>query len=159
LQVSRQRLSQIKAIWVVLVARLGLTWRSWIQGQLLTQKEVLRGEGGTGAQAQEQEAHRIHEEYQQRVCEPDEEAEQAWASSHSQGTPPNYRSLSLPIVAAEGRNVQSDEDGIFAEHTRLLWPFALKWEPSSWPVLAWSYWRRRHQAKAKYDHYRRRLKS
>ena|SRR5882724_3486814 len=75
-----------------------------------------KGEGGTGAQAQEQEAHRIHEESQQRVCEPDEEAEQAWASSHSQGTPPNYRSLSLPIVAAEGRNVQSDEDGIFAEH-------------------------------------------
>ena len=87
-----------------------------IQGQLLTQKEVLRGEGGTGAQAQEQETHRIHEEYQQRACEPDEEAEQAWESSHSQGTPPNYRSLSLPIVAAEGRNVQSDEDGIFAEH-------------------------------------------
>jgi len=75
-----------------------------------------KGEGGTGAQAQEQEAHRIHEESQQRVCEPDEEAERAWASSHSQGTPPNYRSLSLPIVAAEGRNVQSDEDGIFAEH-------------------------------------------
>jgi hypothetical protein len=42
---------------------------------------------------------------------------------------------------------------------RLLWPFALKREPSSWHVLAWSYWRRRHQAKATYDHDRRRLKS
>ena len=26
---------------------------------------------------------------------------------------------------------------------RLLWPLALKLEPSSWPVLAWSDWRRR----------------
>jgi hypothetical protein len=52
-----------------------------VQGQLLTQKEVLCCEGGAGAQAQEQEAQRINEEYQQRACESDNEAEQARESS------------------------------------------------------------------------------
>lgn len=45
------------------------------------------------------------------------------------------------------------------EVRRLLWQFALKREPSALHVLAWSYWRRRHQAKARYHHYQRRLKS
>jgi hypothetical protein len=45
------------------------------------------------------------------------------------------------------------------EVRRLWWHFALKREPSALHVLAWSYWRRRHQAKARYHHYRRRLKS
>src|SRR5215510_4704337 len=62
-----------------------------IEGQLLTQKEVLRGEGWAGAQAQEQEAPRINEEYHQRARKPDDEAEQARESSHSQGIPPKYR--------------------------------------------------------------------
>jgi hypothetical protein len=37
------------------------------------------------------------------------------------------------------------------EVRRLLWQFALKREPSSLHGLAWSYWRRRHQAQAKDD--------
>jgi hypothetical protein len=40
---------------------------------------------------------------------------------------------------------------------RLLWQCALQQEPSLLHVLAWSYWRRKHQANAKYYHYQRRL--
>ena len=39
------------------------------------------------------------------------------------------------------------------EVRRLLWPFALKRDPSLLHVLAWSYWRRTHQAKTKFYHY------
>jgi hypothetical protein len=58
------------------------------------------------------------EEYQQRACEPSGAVERAHELSHSQGIPPKYRWLSLLIVAAGGRDVQSYENGIFAEHTR-----------------------------------------
>jgi hypothetical protein len=53
-----------------------------VQGQLFAQKEVLSSEGRTGAQTQEQEAPRIHEERQVRACEWYEVAEQARVSSH-----------------------------------------------------------------------------
>jgi hypothetical protein len=42
------------------------------------------------------------------------------------------------------------------EVRHLLWQFALNRDPSWLHVLTWSYWRRRHQANAKDDHYRRR---
>ena len=49
----------------------GTTWLGLaflVEGQLFTQKEVLRREGRTGVQAQAQEAPCIHEEHQQHAC-------------------------------------------------------------------------------------------
>jgi hypothetical protein len=43
-----------------------------------------------------------------------------------------------------------------AELRRLLWHLVLRWVPDHAFVLAWSYWRRRHQAIALRCHYRRR---
>ena len=62
-----------------------------IQGELLAQKEVLRGKGGTWAQAQAEEAHHITEECEERACKPNEEAERVYESPHSQGIPLTYR--------------------------------------------------------------------
>jgi hypothetical protein len=43
-----------------------------------------------------------------------------------------------------------------AEVARLLWRLVWIWRPAAGFVLAWSRWRREHQARAKRDHYRRR---
>jgi hypothetical protein len=78
-----------------------------IESELLAQKEVLCCEGVTGVQAQEQETHRIDEAYQQRPREWYEVAEQARVSSHGEGIPLRHKFWSLPIIAAERRDVQS----------------------------------------------------
>jgi hypothetical protein len=88
----------------------GTTWLDLaflVQGQLFAQKEVLSSEGRTGAQAQKQEAPRIHEEHPQHACEWYEVAEQALVSSHGEGIPLKRKFLSLPIIAAGRRDVQS----------------------------------------------------
>jgi hypothetical protein len=41
---------------------------------------------------------------------------------------------------------------------RLLWQLFWQWIPSPTLILDWSYWQRRHQALAKFYHYKRRLK-
>jgi hypothetical protein len=92
-----------------------------IQRQLFTQKEILCSKRGAWAQAQEQEAQRIHEEHQPHACErytPYKMAEQARAMCHCQGLPPRYGWWFLPIIAAGTCDVQSDEDRIFAEHSQ-----------------------------------------
>ncbi|MDZ4871072.1 MAG: hypothetical protein CLLPBCKN_000460 [Chroococcidiopsis cubana SAG 39.79] len=43
------------------------------------------------------------------------------------------------------------------EVRRLLWRLFWQWIPSTTYILDWSYWRRRHQAIAKFYHYKRRL--
>jgi hypothetical protein len=43
------------------------------------------------------------------------------------------------------------------EVRRLLWRLFWQWIPSPTFILDWSYWRRRHQAIAKFYHYKRRL--
>jgi hypothetical protein len=78
-----------------------------VQGQLFAQKEGLSSEGRTVAQAQEQEAPRIHEEHQQRACAGHEVAEQARASSHGEGIPLKYTLWFPPIIAAKRCDVQS----------------------------------------------------
>jgi hypothetical protein len=68
----------------------GTTWLDLtflVEGQLFAQKEVLCREGRTRAQAQAQEAPRIHEEHQQRACPGDEMAEQVRASNHGEDIP------------------------------------------------------------------------
>ena len=68
----------------------GTTWRDLaflVEGQLFAQKEVLCRQGRTRAQAQAQEAPRIHEEHQRRACAGHEIAKQVRTSSHGQGIP------------------------------------------------------------------------
>jgi len=43
-----------------------------------------------------------------------------------------------------------------AEIKRLLWGLVWAWRPPDGFVLAWSRWRRTHQAHAKLSHYKRR---
>jgi hypothetical protein len=43
-----------------------------------------------------------------------------------------------------------------AEIRRLLWRLIWAWRPAAGFVLAWSAWRRAHQAGAKLSHYKRR---
>lgn len=43
------------------------------------------------------------------------------------------------------------------EVRRLLWWLVWHWPPAPAFVLAWSVWRRRHQAQARRSHYKRRL--
>jgi hypothetical protein len=73
---------------------------------LFAQKEVLRREGRTGAQAQAQEAPRIHEENQQRACKRNGVAEQVRALSHGEGIPLRHNLWLLAIIAAGRRDVQ-----------------------------------------------------
>jgi transposase-like protein len=69
-------------------------------------------------QVKEDETQYITEEYQECACELYELTKLVRASRHRQGIPLKYRWLSLPIVAAGRRNVQSDEDEIFAEYSQ-----------------------------------------
>ncbi len=88
----------------------GTTWLDLaflVQGQLFAQKKVLRHERRTEAQAQAQEALRIHEEHQQRACEWSNVAEQARVSSHGEGVPLRRKLWSLSIIAAERCDAQS----------------------------------------------------
>jgi hypothetical protein len=39
---------------------------------------------------------------------------------------------------------------------RLLWRMVLAVQQTAHPIVAWSHWRRRHQASAHHDHYQRR---
>jgi hypothetical protein len=43
------------------------------------------------------------------------------------------------------------------EIRHLLWGLATSTDPQAIPLLAWSHWRRRHQAAARRSHYKRRL--
>ena len=43
------------------------------------------------------------------------------------------------------------------EVRRLLWRLVWRYAPAPAFVLAWSLWRRRHQAQARRSHYKRRL--
>jgi len=43
-----------------------------------------------------------------------------------------------------------------AEIRRLVWGLVWAWRPAAGFVLAWSRWRRQHQARAKRSHYQRR---
>jgi hypothetical protein len=58
-----------------------------VQRQLFTQKEILYGECGAGAQAEEEEAHAIAQERQQHTYEQHEGTELVRESCHSQGVP------------------------------------------------------------------------
>jgi hypothetical protein len=87
-----------------------------IQGELLAQKEILRGQDRGWTQAQEQEAQCIKEKHHQYASERHEVAEQARVSCHWQSLPLGHRWWFLPIVAAGRHDVQSDEDRIFADH-------------------------------------------
>ena len=42
------------------------------------------------------------------------------------------------------------------ELRRLLWRVGLAVQQTAHHILAWSHWRRGHQASAQYDHYKRR---
>jgi hypothetical protein len=88
-----------------------------VEGQLFAQKEVLRRERGVWAQAKAHEPQRITEKPQQRICERYEVVGLTRELDHHQDLPLRHRWLFLPIVTAGRRDVQSHEDGIFAEHS------------------------------------------
>ena len=58
-----------------------------VEGELLTQEEVFRGESSRRAHTEPEEAHSITQECQQRASELQHMVEQARASCHCQGVP------------------------------------------------------------------------
>jgi hypothetical protein len=87
-----------------------------VEGQLLAQKEVLRRERRVWAQAKAHEPQRITEKPQQRICERYKVVGLTRELDHHQDLRLKHRWLFLPMVTAGRRDVQSYEDGIFAEH-------------------------------------------
>jgi hypothetical protein len=77
-----------------------------IQRQLFTQKEILGGECGAGAQSEAKETHGIAQERQQHTYEWHEGTEMVCESCHCQGVPLRLGLLSMAIIPARQSNVQ-----------------------------------------------------